>query len=114
MTMPLLAMLYDSLNTGTLSPEDIDPDLAAVQVWVRFVEPCPLHPDGGCDSVAVHEFAVDATSCIYARCDPEGPVPDTTIDIAAVRFLWGSGHVTDIGAEQVACLRPLVTALLSS
>ena len=114
MTMPLLAVLYDGLNTGWMTPEDLDADLAAVQVWVRFVEPCRLHPHGGCDSVAIHEFAVDATRCIYSRCDPEGPVPETTVDIAAVRFLWSSGHTTDIGAEQLPYLRPHVARLQPS
>ena len=55
-------ILYEGLNAGWLSPEDLSPDLAGIQVWVRLAEACTLHPDGGCPSVAVHEFAVDETT----------------------------------------------------
>src|SRR5207253_1658402 len=49
-----------------------------------------------CHGVAVHEFAVDETrSCIYAHCDPEGPVPETTIDV--VSFLWSNGPAEALG-----------------
>ena len=82
--MSLFPVLYDGLNAGWLSPEDLSPDLAGIQVSVRLAEPCTLHPDGSCQSVAVHEFAVDeTTSCIYAHCDPDGAVPETTTDIVA-------------------------------
>ena len=46
MTLTLFPVLYDGLNTRWLTPQDIDPDLAAIQVWVRFAEPCRRHPDG--------------------------------------------------------------------
>ena len=110
--MTLLQRLYDALNTGRLTPQDLDPDLAAIQVWVRLVEACALHPDGACGAVAIHEFAVDATSCIYARCDPDGAVPETTTDIAAVRLLWSNGQAEAIGPERLPGLRLLLDLLL--
>ncbi len=113
--MTLFPVLYDGLNAGWLSPEDFSPDLAGIQIWVRLHEPCRLHPDGGCDSVAVHEFAVDeTTSCIYAHCDPDGPVPETTTDIVAVRFLWADGRAEVIGPSQSPYLHPILARLQPS
>ena len=114
MTMTPFPVLYDGLNSGSLTPQDLDPDLAAIQVWVRFVEPCGLHPGGGCDAVAIHEFDVDATSCIYARCDPDGPVPETTTDIAAVRLLWSDGRAEAIGPARLPYLHPILARLQSA
>jgi len=111
MTLTLFPILYDGLNSGWLTPQDLDPDLAAIQVWVRFAEPCRRHLDGGCDGVAIHEFDVDATSCIYARCDPDGAVPETTTDIVAVRFLWSSGQAEAIGPAQLSYLHPILARL---
>ncbi len=75
MPQRLLDVLYDGLNTGWLAPEDLHADLAAVQVWVRFAEPCSLHPGGGCHSLSVHEFAADGGASLYPHCDENGPRP---------------------------------------
>ncbi len=113
--MSLFPVLYDGLNAGWLSPEDLSPDLAGIQMWVRLTKPCTLHPDGGCRSVAVHEFAVDeTTSCIYAHCDPDGPLPETTTDIIAVRFLWSDGRAEVIGPAQTPYLHPILARLRQS
>ncbi len=113
--MTLFGVLYDGLNAGWLSPADLSPDLAGIQVWVRLTDPCRLHPKGGCQSVAVHEFAVDeTTSRIYAHCDPDGPVPETTTDIVAVRFLWGDGRAEAIGPAQSPYLHPILARLQPS
>ena len=113
--MTLFPVLYDGLNAGWLSPEDLSPDLAGIQGSVRLAEACTLHPDGGCRSVAVHEFAVDeTTSCIYAHCDPDGPVPETTTDIVAVRFLWSDGRAEVIGPSQTPYLHPILARLQPS
>ena len=112
--MSLFPVLYDALNAGWLSPEDLSPDLAGIQIWVRLAEACTLHPDGGCRSVAVHEFAVDQTSCIYAHCDPDGAVPETTTHIVAVRFLRGDGRAESIGPAQTPYLHPILTRLQPS
>ncbi len=37
--MSLFPILYDGLIAGWLSPEDLSPDLAGIQVWVRLAEP---------------------------------------------------------------------------
>ena len=111
MTLTHIRVLYDGLNSGWLTPQDLDPDLAAIQVWVRFAQPCRWHPDGGCDAVAIREFDLDATSCIHARCDPDGPVPETTTDIVAVRFLWSSGQAEAIGPAQLPYLHPILARL---
>ena len=111
--MTLFPVLYDGLNAGWLSPEDLSPDLAGIQVWVRMAEPCTLHPS--CQSVAVHEFAVDeTTSCIYAHCDPDGPVLETTTDIVAVRFLWSDGRAEVIGPARTPYLHPILARLQPS
>ena len=109
--MTLLPVLYDGLNAGWLSPEDLSPDLAGIQVWVRLAEPCPLHHDPGCGQVAVHEFPIDGTSCNYAACDPDGVVPETTTDIVAVRFLWADGRAESIGPAQTPYLHPILVRL---
>jgi hypothetical protein len=114
MTLPAFAALYDGLDTGWLAPEDLDPDLVAIQVWVRFADPCTLHPAGACHGVTVHEFAVDATSCLYVHCDPEGPVPPTTAEVAAVRFMWSDGRAEDIGPTQLPYLHPVLRRLQPS
>ncbi|MGI8777660.1 MAG: hypothetical protein ACR2LJ_09830 [Acidimicrobiales bacterium] len=113
--MTLYPVLYDGLNAGWLSPADLSPDLAGIQVWVRFAEPCCLHPGGGCHDVAVHEFTVDSdTSCIYAHCDPDGAVPETTTDIVGVRFLWSDGRAEPIGPAQSPYLHPILARLQPS
>ncbi len=113
--MTLFGVLYDGLNAGWLSPSDLSPDLAGIQVWVRLAEPCTLHPGGGCHGVAVHEFPVDAaTASIYAHCDPDGPVPETTTDIVGVRFLWSDGRAEVIDPAQVPYLHPILARLQPS
>jgi hypothetical protein len=113
--MTLFPVLYDGLNAGWLSPEDLSPDLAGIQVWVRLADPCRLHPDGGCQGVAVNEFTVDeAMSSIYAHCNPDGPVPETTTDIVAVRFLWSDGRAEAIGPSQSPYLHPILARLQPS
>ena len=112
--MTLFAVLYGGLNTGWLGPDDLSPDLAGIQVWVRLAEPCTRHPDGGCHGLAIHEFGVDTPPCIYAQCDPDGPVPDTTTDIAGVRFLWADGRAEVIGAAQAPYLHAILARLQPS
>jgi len=112
--MTLFPVLYDGLNSGWLSPIDLSPDLAGIQVWVRFAEPCTLHPDGGCHSAGVHEFGVDTAPCIYAHCDPDGPVPETSTDIVGVRFLWADGRAETIGPAQTPYLHPILSRLQPS
>ena len=109
--MTLFPVLYDGLNAGWLSPSDLSPDLAGIQVWVRLAEPCTVHPDGDCLAAAIHEFPVDGTGCIYGHCDPEGPVPETTTDVVAVRFLWADGRAEAIGPAQLPYLHPILARL---
>ncbi len=109
--MTLFPVLYDGLNSGWLSPADLSPDLAGIQVWVRFAEACTLHPDAACHSAGVHEFGVDTAACIYAHCDPDGPVPETTTDIVGVRFLWADGRAETIGPAQTPYLHPILSRL---
>jgi hypothetical protein len=108
LTLAQPAVLYDGLKSGELTPEDLDPDLAGVQVWVRFEGPCRLHPEGDCPAVTVHEFAADATSCSYAYCDPDGPMPETTTDVGAVRLLWSNGLVEAIGPSRQPSPHPVL------
>ena len=112
--MTLFGVLYDGLRSGWLGPEDLSPDLAGIQVWVHLAAPCPRHPHGGCHRLAVHEFGVDTTPCLYAHCDPDGPVPETTTDIAGVRFLWGDGRAEAIGAAHAPYLHPILARLRPS
>ena len=109
--MTLFPVLYDGLNAGWLGPEDLSPDLAGIQVWVRFAEPCGRHPDGGCHDAAVHEFTVAGGSCIYAACDPDGPLPETTTEVVGVRFLWADGRAEAIGPAQTPYLHPILARL---
>jgi len=74
---------------------------------VRLADDCSLHRDGACHRVAVHEFAVATTPCIYAHCDPDGPVPETTTDIVGVRFLWADGRAETIEPAQTPYLHPI-------
>ncbi|MFN2505684.1 MAG: hypothetical protein ABR540_15870 [Acidimicrobiales bacterium] len=73
--------------------------------------PAPSIPDGDCLAAAIHEFPVDGTSCIYGHCDPEGPVPETTTDVVAVRFLWADGRAEAIGPAQTPYLHPILARL---
>jgi len=113
--MTLFPVLYDGLNAGWLSPSHLSPDLVGIQVWVRLAEPCTLHPGGGCHGAAVHEFTVDATtSSIYAHCDPDGAVPETTTSVVGVRFLWADGRAEAIGPAQTPYLHPILARLQPS
>jgi hypothetical protein len=109
--MTLFPVLYDGLNAGWVTPEDLSPDLAGIQVWVRMAEPCTRHPAGGCPSVAVHEFPVSGPSCIYLHCHPDGPLPETTTDVVGVRFLWADGRAEAIGPAQTPYLHPILARL---
>ena len=112
--MVLFDVLYDGLNTGWLGPDDLSPDLAGIQVWVHLAEPRRFHPHGGCHGVAVHEFGLDTTPCIYAHCDPDGPVPETTTAVVGVRFLWADGRAEAIGPAQTPYLHPILARLQPS
>jgi hypothetical protein len=104
--------IYQGLRAGWLSVDDLGP-LAGVQVWVRVARPCELHPEPGapCRDLAVHEFGSDGTGTLYRLCDPEGPAPEVTGEVAAVRVLWADGHAERLGPEQEAYLHPVVARL---
>jgi len=104
--------IYEGLRAGWLSVDDMGP-LAGVQVWVRLARPCQLHPTPGapCRDLAVHEFGTDGSSTLYGLCDPNGPAPEVTGEIAAVRVLWADGHAERLGPEQEAYLHPVVARL---
>ena len=101
MTPSPSALLYDGLTDGWLHPEDLDADLVAVHFSVRLAEPCRLHPDGGCPDLAVHRFD-PAGARIHATCHPDGPAPQTTTEVVAVRFEWGDGRAADMSPGEVA------------
>lgn len=61
--MTLFAVLYDGLNAGWLSPEDLSQTSPASRCVSAGGA---LHPtdDGSRHGVAVHEFSMTSTSCI--------------------------------------------------
>jgi len=108
----IFPVLYEGLRAGWLGVDDLGP-LAGVQVWVRLARPCELHtaPGAPCRTFAVHEFGCDGTDSLYRLCDPDGPAPEVTREIAAVRVLWADGHAEQLGPEQERYLHPVVARL---
>jgi hypothetical protein len=104
--------IYQGLRAGWLSVDDLGP-LAGVQVWVRLARRCELHPEPAapCRDVAVHEFATDGTDTLFRLCDPDGPAPEVTGEVAGMRVLWADGHTERLGPEQAAYLHPVVARL---
>lgn len=110
--MGIYPTIYEGLRAGWLRVDDLGP-LSGVQVWVRLVQLCERHPEPGapCRDLAVHEFATDGTDTLYRLCDPDGPAPEVTGEVAAVRVLWADGHAERLGPEQEAYLHPVVARL---
>ncbi len=112
--MGIYPMIYQGLRAGWLTVDDLGP-LAGVQVWVRMARPCRLHthtePDASSRDLAVHEFGRDGSNTLYCPCDPEGPVPEVTGHVFAVRALWADGHAEVLGAEHESYLHPVVARL---
>ncbi len=112
--MAMFDVLYKGLQEGWLGPDDLSPDLAGIQIWVRLAKACPLHDDDGCHSLAVHEFGLDTPPTLYSHCDPDGPLPPTTDAIAGVRFLWSDGRAEVVGPTQAPYLHPIIARLQPS
>lgn len=104
-------LLYEGLRDGWLCLDDLGPDLAGVQVWLRLLEPCPLHDDPAapCHNVAVRELDAAGVVTRYRHCDPDGPEPPAD-DHAVVlaRVLWGDGSAEVLGAAHAAYFHRLV------
>ena len=99
-TTDVYQLLYEGLRDGWLALDNLDPDLAGIQVWLALAGPCPLHPDATppCHNVALWELDAAGGAARYRHCDPDGPEPQLdTQTVAAVRVLWANGSAERLG-----------------
>ncbi len=105
LTTDAYQLLYEGLRDGWLCLDDLDPDLAGIQVWLALDDTCPLHDDPAapCHNVAVQEFDAAGAVARYRHCDPDGaePPPDTRA-VVALRVLWGDGNAEVLGPAHAA------------
>jgi hypothetical protein len=100
LTTDVYQLLHEGLRDGWLCLDDIDPDLAGVQVWLVLPDPCPLHDDPAapCHNVAVRELDAAGTLTRYRHCHPDGPEPPPDAgEVTAVRLLWADGTAEVLG-----------------
>ena len=99
-TTDVYQLLYEGLRDGWLALEDLDPDLAGVQVWLAVAGRCPLHPAPAphCRNLVVWELDAGGGTARDRHCDPDasGPAPDSQT-VVAVRVLWADGSAEVLG-----------------
>ena len=111
LTTDAYQLLYEGLRDGWLYLEDLDPDLAGVQVWLALGDACPFHDDRTppCHNVAIREFDTAGATARYRHCDPDSPEPPPdTGAVLAVRVLWGDGNAEVLGAAHATYFHRVV------